>query len=103
MAGQHIERQARYAATGLTPAQRDQFIWEWHRAGKSFAQIGKHLGMSKSACKYIFDRLSGTPRVQKQSAMCQGCWDSFYRDQLNSDGLCPECSEGVGEKPPPPP
>jgi hypothetical protein len=99
MAGQHIEREARYAATGLTPAQRDKLIWEWHNRGYSFQKIGDHLKMSKSAVKYIFDRLSGTPRVQtgKQSDMCQGCWGSFPRNQLNSDGLCPECTAAAPE------
>jgi hypothetical protein len=95
MAGQHIEREARYAATGLTPAQRDQLIWTLHRRGVSYEKIGKRLGMSKSACKYIFDRLSGISRVQKQSDMCQGCWGSFSRDQLNRDSLCTECSESA--------
>jgi hypothetical protein len=92
MAGQHIEGGARYEQTGLSPVQRDERIWELKHKGYSYAQIGKHLGMSKSACKYIFDRLSGTPRIQKQSDACQGCWGDFYRDQLNAAGLCSECA-----------
>jgi hypothetical protein len=90
MAGQHIEREARYAQTRLTPVQRDKYIWEQHHRGVSYEKLGKQLGMSKSACKYIFDRLSGHPRQQRQSDMCQGCWRSFFRDELTA-GLCSEC------------
>jgi hypothetical protein len=100
MAGQHIEREARYEQTRLSPAQRDATVWDLKHRGYSYAQIGKRLGMSKSACKYIFDRLSGTPRIQKQSAMCQGCWRDVYRDQL-TNSLCPECADGDAEKSPP--
>ena|ERR1700722_1932498 len=99
MAGQHIEREARYAATGLSDTQRDKLISQWHNAGHSFAQIGKRLGMSKSAVKYRFDAANGIPRQARQVDMCQKCWEGFYRDQLNSDGLCPKCSAGASEKP----
>lgn len=91
MAGQHIEREARVAQTGLTLTQRDQVVRDLKHRGYSFQKIGDHLGMSKSAIKYIYDRLSGNPRQQRQSDMCQGCWGEFFRDQLNIDGLCSEC------------
>jgi hypothetical protein len=100
MAGQHIEREARWAATGMTQAQRDKLIWEWHNRGVPYSKIGQHLGMSKSAVKYRFDALNGRPRQQRQVDMCQGCWDGFYRDQL-TNGLCPKCSTSAAEKPPP--
>lgn len=99
MAGQHIEREARVAATGLTDTQRDRLILHWHNAGHSFGVIGKRLGMSKSASKYRYDAANGKPRQARQVGMCQKCWEGFYRDQLNSDGLCPKCSAGASEKP----
>jgi rubredoxin len=90
MAGQHIEREARYVQTGLSPAERDKYVWEQHHRGVSFQKIGDHLGMSKSACKYIFDRLSGTPRQSVSLDMCEGCWQDFPKSQLD-DNLCPDC------------
>jgi hypothetical protein len=103
MAGQHIEREARAAATGLTPVQRDKYIVQWKNAGHSFSQIGKRLGMSKSAVKYRYDAAAlGKSRQARQVDMCQGCWEGFYRDQLNEAGLCPKCAAGAPEKPPPP-
>jgi hypothetical protein len=41
MAGQRIEREARYAQTGLTPVQRDRYIWEQHHRGVSYEKLGK--------------------------------------------------------------
>jgi hypothetical protein len=95
MAGQHMEREARYAQTGLTPVQRDQVIWEWHRRGVSYAAIGKRLGMSKSACKYIYDRLDGKPRQQIRYRMCEECLRTFPKDQLTADRLCSECVDAA--------
>jgi hypothetical protein len=101
MAGQHIEREARWAQTGLSPVQRDERVWELKHKGYSYAQIGKHLGMSKSACKYIFDRLNGHPRQTASIDMCQECWRDFPKRELGAAGLCSECAGTAGEKPPP--
>jgi predicted amidophosphoribosyltransferase len=38
---------------------------------------------------------------QKQA--CAGCWREVYRDELDSaDGMCPDCTETVSTRPPPP-
>jgi len=92
MAGQRIDREARATQTGMTPIQRDRYIWEQRHRGVSYGTLSKQLGMSKSAIKYTFDRLSGKPRQQRQSAMCEGCWRDLYRDEL-TNGLCAVCLE----------
>ena len=66
MSGQHIEREARYAQTGMTGLQRDQLIWELHRRRWSQAKIAKQVGMTQPAVKYALDRLAGKPRRATQ-------------------------------------
>jgi hypothetical protein len=100
MAGR-IEREARVTQTGATDLQRDEIVWELKRKGYSYAQIGKHLGMSKSACKYIFDRLNGHPRQTASIDMCQSCWRDFPKKQLNAAGLCSKCSDDTACENPP--
>jgi hypothetical protein len=103
MAGQHIEREARFEQTGISPAQRETYVWEQHNRGVSYEKIGKRLGMSKSAVKYIFDRLSGHPRQPATASdMCQGCWSDFPKSKLNAAGLCDACAGTAVEKPSPP-
>ena len=91
MAGQKIDREARFALTGMTGVQRDQFVWDARHRGLSYAQIGAQLGMAKSAVKYIFDRLNGHPRQTTPMDVCDGCWRDLPKAQLNRDGLCEEC------------
>ncbi|MDT5366636.1 MAG: hypothetical protein QOC62_1067 [Mycobacterium sp.] len=62
MSGQHIEREARYAQTGMTGLQRDQLIWDLRRRGWTQAKIAKYLSMTQPAVKYALDRLMGKPR-----------------------------------------
>jgi len=67
MAGQHIEREARYEQTRLTTKQRDQLIWSLRRRGWSQVKIAKHLGMTQPAIHYALNRLMGKPRRQVAS------------------------------------
>lgn len=97
MAGQHIEREARYAQTGLTSGERDKLILQLNAKGYSQAKIGRYLGLTQPAIHYALQRLSGTaPRKKSvRMDMCEGCWDDFPADQLNGDGLCSAC-QGSG-------
>lgn len=52
MAGHHIEREARYEATGMTELQRDQLIVRLRRRGWTQARIAKELGMSQPAISH---------------------------------------------------
>lgn len=93
--GQHIEREARYEATGLTDAQRDQMILELTRKKWSQHRIAKKLGLTQPAIHYALIRLSGGTRNRAKSGVCDLCWRDFPADQLNRDGLCSECEKEV--------
>lgn len=92
MAGQHIEREARYATTGMTGPQRDQLIIELRRRGWAQHKIAKQLGITQPAVKYALDRLAGKKRQRTNYEICDGCGNSFPRDQVNRDGLCEGCN-----------
>jgi AraC-like DNA-binding protein len=98
MAGQHIEREARYAATKLTPLQRKEYIRRLYNAGYSESQIAKAVGLSKSGTHWIIQDLKGKPRVTTR-VMCEGCWQDFPKTQLNDNGLCPDCRPRTPELP----
>lgn len=92
MAGQHIEREARYAATGMTAPQRDKLIVQLRQKGWPQHKIATHLGMTQPAVKYALDRLAGKKRQRTNYEMCDGCGRSFPKDQVNRDGLCENCA-----------
>lgn len=96
---QHIDQEARYQATGLTTAQRDQIIADLR--GKKWPQrrIAKAVGVSQPAVHYAFLRLDGVRRQRCKYGMCEVCWDDA---SVNQDGLCAEC-RGETKQPPPPP
>jgi transcriptional regulator len=52
MAGQHIEREARYETTGLTTLQRDELILKLRRKGWTQTKIARYLGMTQPAVHY---------------------------------------------------
>lgn len=93
MAGSHIEREARYAKTGLTGVQRDELILQLRRRGWAQHKIATHLGMTQPAVKYALDRLAGKKRNRTSYAMCEGCGRNFPKEQVNNDGLCEGCAE----------
>jgi transcriptional regulator with XRE-family HTH domain len=89
--GQHIEREARYEATGLSPAQRKEYVRQLMNRGWSERQIASRLGIGASTAHYICAELKGRPRQSVSLRMCEGCWGDFPKDQLGPTGLCPEC------------
>jgi len=62
MAGQHIEREARYETTGLTTLQRDEVILKLRRKGWTQTKIARYLGMTQPAVHYALLRLAGKKR-----------------------------------------
>lgn len=92
MAG-HIEREARASQTGMTTVQRDRLILQLRRRGLTQAEIGRRVGMTQPGVKFALDRLAGKAREQRRLDMCDGCWEEYYKDELNGDGLCAECAE----------
>jgi DNA-binding NarL/FixJ family response regulator len=91
VAGQHIEREARYESTRLTTDQRDQTIWNLHRRGWTQRQIAKHLKMTQPAVKYAIDRLADKKRRRDSYEVCDGCGASFAKNKIDRDGLCRDC------------
>jgi DNA-binding transcriptional regulator LsrR (DeoR family) len=92
MAGQHIEREARYATTGATDSQRDELIWKLHQQGWKQRQIANHVGLTQPGVKHAIDRLMGKKRIQTKYNVCDGCYLTFPADQL-TEGLCTECED----------
>ncbi len=94
MAGGHIEREARYTATGLSPAQRDERIWQLYHLGWSQRQIMKQVGMTQAGVSHALKRLKGIARKRATYRMCAGeCGDNYPIEQLDVHGLCGECRE----------
>jgi DNA-binding NarL/FixJ family response regulator len=93
MAGQHIEREARYEQTGMTGLQRDQLILRLRSRGYSQAKIAHHLGMTQQAISYALMRLAGKSRRYSTTEVCDGCQRSFPKEQINIDGFCAGCAE----------
>ncbi len=84
MAGQHIEREARYEQTGLTSLQRDEMILALRRRGWSQRKISRYPGITQPAVHYaLTTRLAGKPRVQARYEMCDVCGRNFPKDKLN--------------------
>lgn len=92
MAGAHIEREARFAATGMNTVQRDELILQLRQKGWAQHKIAKQLQMSQPAVKYALDRIAGKQRKRTNYAMCEGCGRNFPKDQVNRDGLCEACN-----------
>jgi hypothetical protein len=103
MAGQHIEREARYNQTRLSPVERGQLMLELKARGWPLQKIADHpqIQMTKPGVHYALKRLTGQKRVQVTYDTCDGCWNSVDKKQLNIDGLCSECrGDAPGEKSP---
>jgi hypothetical protein len=93
MAG-HIDREARYAATGMTPVQVRARIAKLHNAGWSERRIAAATGYSKTGVHWIIQSLKGIPRTTSRG-MCESCWDDCDLAILHEhDGLCLECATG---------
>jgi transcriptional regulator with GAF, ATPase, and Fis domain len=91
--GQHIEREARYSTTGLSPVERDELIRTLANKGWNQSRIARKLGMTQPGVKYAIQRLQGQARNRAKYRMCGGwCGENFAMDQLNSDGFCSECA-----------
>jgi len=94
MAGQKMEREARFEATGLTPAQRLEYVRRRVNAGWSERQIARALGVCPATAHHLVHEVrTGQKRVSIRQAMCEGCWEDFPAKQLNRDGLCPDCAQ----------
>jgi predicted amidophosphoribosyltransferase len=39
---------------------------------------------------------------QTETLRCNGCWRDIDRDDLDTEQMCPDCSEEVSHRPPPP-
>lgn len=85
--GQHIERESRFEATGLTPAQRAAYVKRLSAAGWSVRRIAKAVKMSPTGVQYILKPRSELVRY----VMCEGCWGTVPAKALNADGLCSDC------------
>lgn len=95
MAGQHIERQARYEETGMTSVTRDQLILRLRRKGWTIQRIANHVGLTTPAVHYALKRLTGVKRNRAPAVeMREGCWDDVPAGGLNRDGLCAVCVSG---------
>lgn len=85
--------EARYEATGLTPATRLDYVRRLVAAGYSERRVAKALGVCNATAHHLVHEVrTGRKRVTVVVEMCEGCWQDFPRDQLNRDGLCPECA-----------
>ena len=91
--GQHIEREARYALTKMTPVQRTDYVRRAVAASWSERQIARALGMAPSSIHYIVEAVKGRPHKTAQRAICAGCGRRFPVVQLD-DGLCQDCIFG---------
>jgi hypothetical protein len=91
MAGQHIEREARYEKTRMSPAKRDEMILALYRRGVSEAKIAARVGLSTGGTHYAIRRLTGRARVQVKWVTCESCWDEHLPEELDRNGLCVEC------------
>jgi hypothetical protein len=92
MAGAHEEREALAARTGMTGYERDRLIASLDRKGWSQTRIAGYVGLTQSGVHRALRRLAGKPRsVSVGLDMCEGCWGDVRKDQLNHDGLCPQC------------
>jgi hypothetical protein len=80
MAGQHIEREARFELTGMTDLQRDRTILNLYRRRWPQRDIAAALGMTPAAIKYAIDRLTGTPRRQSKKV---------FDDEMEVDPIPP--------------
>lgn len=98
MAGQHIEREARYEATGMTTEQRKQRIAELHAQRWTQRRIAAELNISQPAVCKAIQRLEGRRPEPAKYGMCVNCWDD---GRLNREKLCAEC--GIPDPLPPRP
>lgn len=90
MAGQNINRTARYELTGLTDQQRDVQILKLSRAGWTQVQIAKKFGIAQSAVHYSLLRSRGIKRKTYRYEACDGCGSNFAPSEL-VDFFCKEC------------
>lgn len=89
MAG-HIEREAQYAKTQLTPAQRREYIRRLYNAKYTERRIAEIVGMSKTGVHWIIEDLKGKKRTTTR-VTCEGCWEDFNKAELDHNGLCQNC------------
>lgn len=97
MAGAHIEREARYAATGLSPVERDELIVKLRNKGWTQAKIAARLGMTQPGVLQALRRIAGIPRkpskrpddyAAENHLQCTGCSGRRHGAKILNANYC---------------